>query len=299
MKIGIIDFDTSHVIAFTQRLNHIDVDQDQWVHGGTITAGYPGESQISPERIAGFTKQMTQYGIPLTEKPEDMIGQVDAIMVESVDGSVHLSRAQPFIEAGLPTYIDKPFACSLSDGRQLADLATVNQVPIFSSSSLRYAPEVVSALQQADQIGDFIGVSVSTPASRHPRNPGLFHYGIHGVEMLYTLMGTGCRTVWSVSNEDVDLVTGLWQDGRVGTVRGIRRGKSDFGFTIYGQKQVLRSTVSTTFIYRELLKQIVEMFTTGQPPLPITETLEIIAFIEAANTSARSGGASISLAKIN
>ena len=299
MKIGIIDFDTSHAVAFTQRLNHIDIDQEQWVDGGTITVGCPGESLLSPERIPEFTEQMRQYGVPLVEQPEEIIGQAEAVMVESVDGSVHLDRARAFIEAGLPTYIDKPFACSLADARQLADLAASHQVPIFSSSSLRYAPEVVSALRQIDQIGNFIGVEVSTPASQHPRNPGLFHYGIHGVEMLYTLMGPGCQAVWSVSNEDVDLVAGLWPDGRVGTVRGIRRGSAGFGFTIYGEKQILRSAVSTTFIYRELLKQIVQMFQTGQPPLPISETLEIVAFIEAANTSAEHDGQRIPLADTN
>ena len=299
MKIGIIDFDTSHAVAFTQRLNHIDIDQEQWVDGGTITVGCPGESLLSPERIPEFTEQMRQYGVPLVEQPEEIIGQAEAVMVESVDGSVHLERARAFIEAGLPTYIDKPFACSLADARQLADLAASHQVSIFSSSSLRYAPEVVSALRQTDQIGNFIGVEVSTPASQHPRNPGLFHYGIHGVEMLYTLMGPGCQDVWSVSNEDVDLVAGLWPDGRVGTVRGIRRGSAGFGFTSYGEKQILRSAVSTTFIYRELLKQIVQMFQTGQPPLPISETLEIVAFIEAANTSAEHDGQRIPLADTN
>lgn len=299
MKIGIIDFDTSHAVAFTQRLNHIDIDQEQWVDGGTITVGCPGESLLSPERIPEFTEQMRQYGVPLVEQPEEIIGQAEAVMVESVDGSVHLDRARAFIEAGLPTYIDKPFACSLADARQLADLAASHQVPIFSSSSLRYAPEVVSALRQTDQIGNFIGVEVSTPASQHPRNPGLFHYGIHGVEMLYTLMGAECQAVWSVSNEDVDLVTGLWPDGRVGTVRGIRRGSAGFGFTIYGEKQILRSAVSTTFIYRELLKQIVQMFQTGQSPLPISETLEIVGFIEAANSSAEHDGQRIPLADTN
>ena len=196
MKIGINDFDTSHAVAFTQRLNHIDIAQEQWVEGGTITVGCPGESLLSPERIPEFTAQMRQYGVPLVDQPEEIIGQVEAVMVESVDGSVHLDRARAFIEAGLPTYIDKPFACSLADARQLVDLAASYQVPIFSSSSLRYAPEMVSALTQTDQIGDFIGVEVSTPASQHPRNPGLFHYGIHGVDMLYTLMGPGCQAAW-------------------------------------------------------------------------------------------------------
>ena len=138
MKIGIIDFDTSHAVAFTQRLNHIDIAQEQWVEGGTITVGCPGESLLSPERIPEFTEQMRQYGVPLVDQPEEIIGQVEAVMVESVDGSVHLDRARAFIEAGLPTYIDKPFACSLADARQLADLAASHQVPIFSSSSLRY-----------------------------------------------------------------------------------------------------------------------------------------------------------------
>ena len=100
VKIGIVDFDTSHVVAFTQRINHVGVDSDQWVNGAKVTVGCPGKSLLSPERIPGFTQQMQEYGVPLVDTPEEIIGQVDAVMIESVDGSVHYDRTLPFWKRG-------------------------------------------------------------------------------------------------------------------------------------------------------------------------------------------------------
>ena len=113
IRLGIVDFDTSHVVEFTKRLNHIDVDEEQWVEGARIVVGCPGESLLSPERIPGFTKQMQEYGVPLVEKPEEMIGQIDAVLIESVEGSFHYKRTAPFLEAELPAFVDKPFTCDL------------------------------------------------------------------------------------------------------------------------------------------------------------------------------------------
>ncbi|MBM3238417.1 gfo/Idh/MocA family oxidoreductase [Candidatus Poribacteria bacterium] len=295
IKLGILDFDTSHVVAFTQRLNHIGVPEDQWVDGAKIVVGCPGESIMSPERIPEHTKAMKECGVELVDKPEDIIGKVDGVLVESVDGSVHYERAKPFIEAGLPTYIDKPFACSLKDAKALAELGEKKGVPLFSSSSLRYALEVVALKAKEGEIGKVVGADTYTPASLHPRNPGLFNYGIHGVEPLYALMGPGCESVRSVSTAGVDVVTGLWKDGRVGTVRGIRAGSGGFGFTAFCEKSIQSATINAGYIYRELLKRIVEMFKTGKPPVDISETVEIIAFIEAANKSGKQGGEKVSL----
>ena len=111
-----------------------------------------------------------------------------------MDGSVHWDRARPFLEAGLPCFVDKPFACSVVDARKIIDLADKKKVALFSSSALRYAPEVVQYAADAKN-GKLVGVAVHGPASLHERNPGLFHYGIHAVEILYTLMGTGCERV--------------------------------------------------------------------------------------------------------
>ncbi|MBC8230795.1 Gfo/Idh/MocA family oxidoreductase, partial [bacterium] len=292
---GIVDFDTSHVVAFTQRLNYIGVPEEQCVDGAKIVVGCPGESIMSPERIPEYTRTMSEFGVELVDKPEDIIGKVDGVLVESVDGSVHYERAKPFIEAGLPTYIDKPFACSLKDAKALVELGEKKGVPLFSSSSLRYALEVVALKEKEGEIGKVVGADTYSPASLHPRNPGLFNYGIHAVEPLYALMGPGCASVRSVSTEGVDVVTGLWKDGRVGTVRGIRAGSGGFGFTAFCEKSIQSATINAGYIYRELLKRIVEMFQTGKPPVDILETVEIVAFIEAANQSAKQGGEKVLL----
>ncbi len=115
LKLGILDFDTSHAIEFTKRLNHLGDDKEQWVDGAKIVIGCPGESKLSPDRIAGYADQMKKWEIPLVDKPSDMIGKVDAVLIEAVDGSVHYERAKPFLEAGIPCYVDKPFTCSIAD----------------------------------------------------------------------------------------------------------------------------------------------------------------------------------------
>ncbi|MDB5310388.1 MAG: oxidoreductase [Gemmataceae bacterium] len=293
IKLGILDFDTSHAVAFTTRLNHVGVDKDQFVDGAQVVVGCPGESTLSPDRIPDFTAQMKKLGVPLVDKPGDMIGKVDAVLIESVDGTVHYERARPFLEAGLPCFVDKPFTCSVADARKIIDLAERKKVPVFSSSSLRYAPEVVEFAADPKP-GKLIGCVVYSPASLSPipeRNAGLFHYGIHGVEVLYTLMGPGCQRVTCVREKGVDVVTGQWKDGRVATLRGLRDGAAGYGFVAFSEKGVKAVTVGTGVIYRELCKKIVETFETKKAPLDPAVTLEIVAFIEAANRSGANHGA--------
>ncbi len=296
IRLGIVDFDTSHVVEFTRRLNHIDIGEEQWVEGAKVVVGCPGESLLSPERIPGYIKQMQEYDVPLIDTPEEMIGQIDAVLIESVEGSFHYKRTVPFLEAGLPVFVDKPFTCDLAQAQALAALAQSKKVPIFTSSSLRYGLEVVELKNKENETGKIIGVEVCSPAPLHPRNPGLFHYGLHGVETLYALMGPGCESVWSVSNADADVVTGSWRDGRIGTLRGIRKGTQGYGFTAYCEKSIVRTSINASYIYRELLKQIVRMFETGKPPIDISESIEIVAFIEAAGKSAVNDGVKTTLA---
>ncbi|MCS7021759.1 MAG: Gfo/Idh/MocA family oxidoreductase [Gemmataceae bacterium] len=299
IRLGILDFDTSHVVEFTRRLNQVEgTPAEQWVEGARVVVGCPGQSALMPERIAGFTQQMKKYGVKLVDKPEDMIRLVDGMLITSVDGTVHYERARPFLEAGIPCFIDKPFTCSVADARRIIALSTARKVPVFSSSALRYAPEVVAFQKNKEQWGTTVGVITWGPASQSPkpqRNAGLFHYGIHAIEMLYTLMGPGCQQVVNVYEQGAETVTGRWKDGRIATVRGLRRGATPFGLTVFAEKVVQTTAVGTQFIYRELLKKIVEFFQQGRSPVPLDETLEIIAFIEAANASGSHHGQPVSL----
>jgi len=290
IRLGILDFDTSHVVEFTKRLNHVGIKEDQWVDGAKVVIGCPGESKIAPERIAGHVEEMKKLGVPLVDKPEDMLGKVDGMLIESQEGTPHWDRARPFLEAGIPCFVDKPFACSVDHARKLIDLANQKKVAIFSSSSLRYAPELVEFVT-AKKHGPIIGAFAYGPASEHERNPGLFHYGIHAVEILYTLMGPGCERVSCMYEKNAEVTTGHWKDGRVASIRGMRSGQGAYGAVAFTEKGVLPVPIGTAFIYRELLKQIVAMFQTGKSPLDPAVTLEIVAFIEAARKSGMNHGA--------
>ena len=296
IRLGVLDFDTSHVVEFTKRMNHKGIAKDQWVEGATVVVGCPGTSKIMPERIAGIKSAMEKLGVPLVEKPTDMIGKVDGMLIESQEGGAHYEAAKPFLEAGIPCYIDKPFTCSVADAKKIAALAAKKKVGVFSSSSLRFATELVAYLAD-DKRGKILGALAFGPApyfegkSDVPLNPGLYHYGIHAVEILYTLMGPGCVRVSCLHEKDADVVTGQWKDGRTATVRGIRAGKSAYGFTAFAENGVKFSNLSTGTIYRELVKQIVGFFETKKAPVDLSVTVEMMAFMESALKSAANHGA--------
>ncbi len=291
MRIGMVGFDTSHVVQFTMRLNHVDIEEEQWVEGAEVVAGFPGTSKVEDEQtLAEYTATLAGYGVEVVDVPEELIGIVDAVMVEFQSGMVHLEYARPFIEAGIPTFVDKPFTCSVADAQELAELAEANDTPLFSSSSLRYALEIQQLQAEQAQTGEILGAMAYSPAILHPENPGLFHYGIHAVETLYALMGPGCQEVWCAYQAGAEAIMGCWQDQRIGSIRGTRAGTHGYGFTAWCENEVRACSINANYIYRELLKQIVGMFESGIAPLDIEETIEIMAFVEAAGKSAQNRG---------
>lgn len=298
LRLGIVDCDTSHVVQFSMRLNHVEIDQEQWVDGANIVAAVPLPSAIlAQEKVDEYVEKLKGWGIEIVDRPEALLDMnLDGVLIEAVDGSVHLERAKPFLEAGMPLYIDKPFTCSSADAKEILRLAKASNVPVFSTSSLRYGLEVQEVLNDEEgKYGNVLGASCWTPASLQERNPGLFNYGIHGVEPLFTLMGSGCKSVWTVFQEGAEVTVGLWDDGRIGSLRGTRAGAHAYGFTAFCEKQVVTTSINAGYIYRELLKKMVEMFQTGKPPVELQETLEIVAFIEAAMESAANDGKKIDL----
>lgn len=301
IKLGIVDCDTSHVLQFTMRHNHIPVDQngineDQWVDGVQVVAAFPGTSQVveqstTDERVA----QLRKWGLEIVEDERELIGKVDGVLIESNQGSQHLRHAEIFMAAGLPCYIDKPFANSADDALAIRDLAAKYNVPFFSSSSLRYAPEVVKAKAE---LGTLYGAVAWSPAALHPASPGLAHYGIHGVEILFALMGSGCEAVSCAFNEEIGEVnTAKWSDGRVGVMRGARKGPWDYGFVAWGESEVRPSGIDASYIYRELCKEQVKFFQTGKSPIDPNETIELVCFMDAALQSSKQNGAWVPLKK--
>ena len=285
LRVGIIGLDTSHVVEFTKVLN--DTSSPDHVPGARVVAAYKGGSpdvEASASRIERFTAQLRdQLKVEIVPAIPALCSKVDAVLLESVDGRVHLEQVKPVLAAKKRVFIDKPLAASLGDARELARLAEQAGVPWFSASSLRFDPDIRS-LRDNPQVGEILGCDAYGPSPTEPHHPDLFWYGIHGVEILFTLMGTGCESVTRVHTPEADLVVGKWRGGRLGTFRGIRAGKAGYGATVFGNNGIRASHPERTG-YRPLLEEIVKFFKTGVPPVSPAETLEIFAFMQAAELS--------------
>ena len=211
----------------------------------------------------------------------------DVILLESLDGRRHLKEAIPVFEAKKPVFIDKPLAANYDDAKEIVRLAKEHNCPMFSSSSLRFDYNVLEA--KADtSFGKVFGADAVTYASLELTNPGFFWYGVHGLEILYTFMGRGCSKVFCEKTESTHLITGVWEDGRVGTVRGVRGYFCDYSVVLFGEKQ-FKQVISSSKVpfYAQLIRHIVEFFNTGIPPVEAEETLEMMQFMEAAYISER------------
>jgi hypothetical protein len=295
LRVGLIGLDTSHVIAFTKALND-PVNKDH-VPGAKVVAVFKGGSPdiaASATRVEGFTAELLKDpNIKLYATIAELARNVDAIMIEAVDGRPHLAQFKEVLSAGKPVFIDKPVAGSLRDAVEIFRLAKEHKIPVFSSSSLRF--NALAALKGA-KYGDLHGAFAYGPASLEPTHPDLFWYGIHAVETLYTVMGTGCQTVTRTQTANTEIVTGTWADGRVGTMRGNRNSKGAYGLTVFGSTAVVAPELKTG--YGALLKEIVAFFKSGVPPVSAEETIELFTFMEAADESKRRGGAPVALADV-
>jgi len=294
-KVGIIGLDTSHVVAFTKALNSPDAGPE--FGGFKVVAAYPyGSRDIksSAERIPGYIEDVKKLGVEITDSIAGLLDKVDFILLETNDGRLHLEQALQVIKAGKRFFIDKPITASLADAGAIFTAARKANVEVFSSSSLRFAPGAQELA--AGKLGKVLGAETYSPCSLEPTHPDLFWYGIHGVESLYTVMGTGCKQVVRVSTPDTDVVTGVWDDGRVGTFRGTRSGKYGFGGTVFAEKGT--SPIGDYGGYNPLLVRIIDFFKTGIVPVKPEETLEILAFMEAADVSKRKGGIPVTLASV-
>jgi GFO/IDH/MocA oxidoreductase family protein len=287
LRLGIVGTDTSHAPAFAAVFN--DPSSPQHVAGARIVAAYRGGSPDLPssrDRIDNFTAQLRdKYGVEIVASIAELCARVDGVLLTSVDGRIHLAQAREIIAAGKPMFIDKPLASTLDDAREIARLARAAGVPWFSTSTLRYG---VTALKAAD----ISGVEVWGPGPLEEHHQlDLSWYAIHEAEMLFAILGRGCEEVTRTASADADVVTCRWSDGRIGTMRALRP-YSEYGAVIFHKnpKRQEFEMKTITPVAHALDEELVKFFQTKVPPVPNEDTLELIAFLDAAQRSKEAGG---------
>ncbi|WP_286589601.1 Gfo/Idh/MocA family oxidoreductase [Sphingobacterium sp. N143] len=282
-KIGVIGLDTIHSQMFTKDINAGPLAN----RGYKVVAAYPhGSPDIASalKMKPDIVKAMVDMGVKIVDSIDQLLQEVDFVLLESNDGRVHLEQAKKVISAGKPCFIDKPMAQDLKDVEAIFSYAKNKQVPLFSSSSLRYDANVLKV--KNGSVGPVLGAEVYTYAELESHHLDLAWYMIHGVEMLYSVMGTGCEKVIRIFNPDQELVVGYWKDGRIGTVRGIRKGANNIAGTAFGEHGI--ATLGPFVGYGPLVKEILDFFDTGKAPVAAAETIEIFRFMEAAQRSRKS-----------
>lgn len=282
-KIGIIGLDTSHSEVFTRLINEDKINKKF-----RVIAAYPHGSEDIPSALQmkpNITKAVQELGVKIVDSIDELIENVDFVLLESNDGRVHYEQALPVLQAGKIMFIDKPLAHNLEDAKKIYEMSEKYNTPIFSSSALRYEKSVQEVL--SGKFGKILGVDVYTPAGIEESHIDMAWYGIHGVEMLFTLLGKGCQKVIRTHTKDTDVVTGVWNDERIGNLRGIRAGAADIAGIAFCESKIV--PIGPFSGYLPLVKEILQFFDSGIPPVEKDDTIEIFKFMHAADQSKLSG----------
>jgi hypothetical protein len=296
IRVGMIGLDTSHTVAFAKILREAK-PTDGAIARLKLVAAYPGGSSDIPSsanRIAGYTKELQESGVQIVGSIADLVDQVDAVLLTSLDGRTHLHQVVPIFQAGKPCFIDKPLAADLADALAIQMASDKFQGQWFTSSSLRFTPTIWRYRENIQR--KILGAQAWSPCSLEPHHNDLAWYGIHGIEALYTAMGTGCRSVCRTHDEGTDVSVGTWQDGRIGVFRGIRNGLQGYGMTVFGTDFIESDAKYEG--YAPLVGKFADFFAGGENPVANQESIEIMAFIEAAQLSSQRGGIPVTLDEV-
>ena len=294
LRVGILGCDTSHVPAFTKLMNDPQAKGD--LAKVEVTAAFPGGSPDLPDskdRLDKFVQQLRDMNVKIVGSIDELANETDAILIESVDGRPHLEQFRA-VAKGKPVFIDKPTAVSLADIISIFRIADETHTPVFSSSSIRFLKEVQEAAKNKS-IGKMLGCETISPLHAQPFHPDLFFYGIHGVEPLFTIMGTGCESVSRTDTPLTSVVVGKWKDGRIGSYRGLKKGAS-YALTVVGERGIVQRSGYRG--YEDDVREISSFFVTHKVPFDRNQTIEIYAFMEAADESKRLGGKPVEMADI-
>ena len=294
-RVGIIGTTTSHVPAFTDILNK--ADNAEPLSRYKITAAFPGGMPDNPDswdRLPTYLDNLKERKIDIYPTIEAMLPNVDCVMILSVDGRPHLEQARPVIEAGKPLFMDKPGAGSLADLLEIFRLANEKNVPIFTSSSLRFGDAIQKI--KSDKDNQVVAADTFSPCVPNDNHPFFYWYGIHGIEMLFALMDSDCVSATTISSPYGDVITGLWNDGRIGTFRGIRNGARGYGATVLLEKSIQKDVGYEG--YAPLVKEICLFFDTGNAPITQNDTIAVFAFMDAAEKSMNENGRTVTLNEV-
>lgn len=325
VKVGILGLDNYQGLAYAEIFNSPKATGD--LAGVRVVAAFPSGSDDYPESAAlieRWKSSFTRFGNPqekgvfkdyhpveMVDSIDALLAKCDAVMIMSLDGRLHLKQAEPVLKAGRRLYIGRPLAASLADAAAILKLVESTKTPCFSSSQHRYSPGFIG-MRNHPEVGKVLGCDVYGGFELKGAKADEFIRPLHSIETIYTIMGPGVISVSCTSTPTVESYTMIWNDGRVGTYRGIKEGKVKYSATVFGDagvstagiyghgvpEQGVVPTKDKYMGYEGIAHEIAKFFKGGPTPVAASETLEIFAVLQAAELSKAQNGAVVRTADV-
>ncbi len=279
-RLGILGSDNSHADRFSQLANLENGVDGKRIDDVQVTHIYGTDP--------GRTKEVAENGnIPnIVSRGQDMLGQVDGVICVWRHGSKHMSETLPFLEAGIPAFVDKPLAASVADARNLIDAAEKSSVGLTSFSTLRFAKptiEFVSSLPKA--IGAPVSGISTGPADLNSKYDGIFFYGIHAVELMNATFGYGCESVSATAHGDNCVAICTFPGGVVVTLNLLGKAAYVFHVSAFGTEGYRDFLVDSSTAYYDGMQIFVETMRTGKWPFTRDRLLEPVKILAAIDRS--------------
>ena len=313
VRIGILGLDNYQAVAFAQLFNDPKASGD--LAGLRVVTAYaaPASADIpeSVESLPKWKEQIVKFNVKLVDSVDELLKSCDGVIIMTLDGRKHLDQATAVLKAGKRLFIGRPLAASLGDAVKIMNMAEQTKTPCWSSSQHRFSPGFIG-MRNHPEVGKVLGCDVYGGCPTEPHHAEFYWHAIHGIDTLYTIMGPSCVSVTCTSTPLAEIITGTWEDGRVGTFRGIKKGAPKYSATVFGDKGVsvagiyghgvpVKGVVPTNdkyMGYEGIAIEMAKFFKGGAVPVPASETLELFAFMEAAHESKRQKGAPVKIADV-
>lgn len=288
IRLGCLGTDSSHLPEFSKRIKAL---HDAGKTKCLVTCFHTdGKHDMPADQVAQWEATTIGLGAKKVGTVDELLSQVDGVLVLAVNGHRHLELALPSLAKGLPTYVDKPLTCDLSQAKQLLAAARKTNARCYSASSLRFAKEVTGIPR--DSLGDLVAIDATGPGELNPSMEGLFFYGVHTIEMVDALYGKpGVKRVRAITSDARELVDLEYADGRTAHLRLERKGSYDFAGTVHGSKAMYQFKVDFNGVYDRLVEGMTGFFEGKKAPAELRDIVENVAVMEAGNKSIRTGGA--------
>lgn len=291
IQLGVIGADSSHLAEFTKRINRMNIEGRTPCRVARMWTD--GKHDMPESEVEAWRRDAADQGVTTDQHLDAMLGAVDGVMVLTVNGNRHLAHASSALRRGLPTYIDKPLTCDLSEALAIRAMCQEHGTRCYSASSLRFADEVQHLDRAA--IGELAVIDAFGPGELNPAMPRFFHYGVHTIEMIDAIWGPGVEAVRARISEPRDHIELRYIDGRYASLRLERVGSYDFGATVHGKNGVACFKVDFSEVYNRLVRGMVRFFEGGPAPTNLDAIVENVAVMEAAHQSIEQDGGWVAL----